>query len=352
MNSAPFPHRVKTMFAATLAAMLLAACAPPGETQQPLKVVRVRVAGSDDGSATRRYAGEVRARYETVLAFRLAGKIARRLVDSGTKVAAGQTLAQLDPGDTTFLADQAEAQRALAEADLKRYRGLREKNFISQSALDARETAYKAAAAQAGLAQNQAGYTTLVADRAGVVAAVLAEAGQVVAAGQPVARLVPDGDREVAISIPESEVARYAVGREAKVSFWASGDTVVAGRLREIAAAADPATRTYAARVALEKADPHLPVGLTATVSFDEPAIGKGVLVPLSAIFQKDGAPALWIVGADAVAILRPVTVQRYRDGGAEVVAGLDVGERYVEAGVHKIVAGEKLRIADKPAAR
>ena len=136
------------------------------------------------------------------------------------------------------------------------------------------------------------------------------------------------------------------------LSFLASLYAMLSLSALILAAAADPETRTYAARVALEKADPHLPVGLTATVSFDEPAIGKGVLVPLSAIFQKDGAPALWIVGADAVAILRPVTVQRYRDGGAEVVAGLDVGERYVEAGVHKIVAGEKLRIADKPAAR
>ena len=141
-----------------------------------------------------------------MLGFRVGGKIAARLVDAGAQVKAGQPLARLDPSDARLTAAQAEASRALAAADLQRSRDLKAQNFISQAALDSRDTAAKAAEAQAQLAQNQAAYTTLVADAAGVIAAVLAEPGQVVAPGQGVFRLARDGAREVAINIPESRL--------------------------------------------------------------------------------------------------------------------------------------------------
>lgn len=332
-----------------LAQLPLSACSPPPTAPEQLKIVRTRIAGVGEDASIRRYSGEVRGRYETALAFRVPGKIVRRLVDAGAIVKAGQPLAQIDAADAALQSIQAEAQRAQAEADVKRYRELRAKNFISQSALDAHETAYKAAAAQAGLAKNQSAYTTLSVDHAGAIGAVLAEAGQVVAAGQPVFRLVPDGDREITLSLPESEVAAFKVGDEAQVKLWATNAEPLQGVLREIAAAADPATRTYAARLSLPKADPRLSVGLTATVTFSRKSDDNGFVIPLSAIFQKDNKPAVWVVGADNAAALRPVTVQRYTDTGAVIGGGLQVGERYVEAGVHKLVAGEKLRIAEAP---
>lgn len=347
MNS---PNISKSRWLALASAMvtLLVACAPPPETLPPLKVVRVREAVSVADASARRFSGEVRGRYETVLAFRVPGKVVTRLVDLGAVVKPGQALARLDTADAALQSTQAEAQRAVAEADLKRYQELRAKNFISQSALDAREAGYKAAYAQAGLARNQTAYATLTADRAGVISAVLVEAGQVVAAGQPVFRIVPDGDREVSINVPEAEVARFKVGDMAQVKLWASGGEPVSGKVREVAAAADPATRTYAARIALPEADPRLPVGLTATVAFDTGNARGEILVPLTAIFQKDGKQALWIFGTDATAALRPVTVTRYTDHGAVIGTGLQPGERYIEAGVHKLVAGEKLRLADQ----
>lgn len=139
--------------------------------------------------------GEIRARHETQLGFRVGGKIIERLVDAGTRVKAGQVLMRLDSGDTGLQSSSAVAQYQLAEADTKRFRELRNKGFVSQFALDAREAALKAAA-QAGLARNQSAYTTLRADHAGVIAATLAEVGQVVSVGQPVLRLAPDGERE------------------------------------------------------------------------------------------------------------------------------------------------------------
>jgi RND family efflux transporter MFP subunit len=300
--------------------------------------------------AQRSYSGEVRARIETTLGFRVAGKIVERRAELGQAVKAGQVLARLDPTDAALQATQAEAQRALAAADVARYRDLKAKNYISASALDARETAFKAAEAQAALARNQAGYTTLVADRNGVIGQVLAEQGQVVSVGQAVFRLAPDGEREIAIALPENEVGGFKLGQAAEVSFWAAGAAAakpLTGRLREISPVADPVTRTYAARVSLKNADPLLPLGMSATVRFPSGAPGATVLtVPLAAIFQKGDQPAVWKVGADNTVSLQAVRIAAYTDGGAVIAGGLAGGEQIVAAGVNLLTAGEKVRVA------
>lgn len=335
-------------------AILLAACAEPPPPPAPPKLVRVLTvgAGPETEVAGRTYSGEVRARIETTLGFRIGGKLIERLVDAGSVVKAGQPLARLDPADARLQAAQAEAQRSLAEADLLRYRDLKAKNFISASALDARETAFKAADAQAALAKNQATYTTLTADRTGVIGQVLAEPGQVVAAGQGVFRMAPDGEREVAITLPESEVAAFKVGQPAKVSFWpGTGGNAPSldGALREIAPVADPVTRTYAARVSLRGADPRLPLGMSATVRFATGTPGQVRLaIPLAAIFQQGNQPAVWKVAADGAVGLQPVSVAEYGDRGAVVVSGLVDGDVIVAAGVNLLSPGEKVRIASR----
>lgn len=342
--------------AVSIAAMVLAGCSEQATPLAPLKLVRtlnVGAGGTASPAAGRSYSGEVRARIETTLGFRIGGKIVERLADVGASVKAGQVLARLDPSDAALQATQAEAQKALAAADLARTRDLRAKNFISAAALDARETAFKAAEAQAALAKNQAAYTRLVADRAGVIGQVLAEPGQVVSSGQAVFRLAPDGDREVAISIPENEVGRFKPGQDAEVRLWSGGDKPIAGRLREIAPAADPVTRTFAARVTLKGADPRLPLGMTATVNFGASAPGGTQLkVPLSAIFQKGDKPAVWKVGADGTVSLQPVTVVAYLDDAALIGEGLSGGEQIVAAGVNLLTAGEKVRVASQATAK
>jgi RND family efflux transporter MFP subunit len=347
--------------------VLLTACSEPPPPPVVPKLVRIMTVGAGDTAtdgAQRSYSGEVRARIETTLGFRIAGKIVERRVDAGTAVKAGQVLARLDPADAGLQATQAEAQRALAAADVARYRDLRAKNFISASALDARETAFKAAEAQAALAKNQASYTSLVADRAGVIGQVLAEPGQVVSAGQPVFRLAPDGEREIAVALPEGEVSTFKLGQAAEVTLWATqgaGTKPLAGRLREVSPVADPVTRTYAARVSLKDADPLLPLGMSATVRFPTGAPGATRLtVPLTAIFQQGNQPAVWKVmrsgipgdGAGDTVSLQAVTVAAYTDSGAVVVAGLSGGERIVAAGVNLLTAGEKVRIATQASSR
>ncbi len=331
-----------------LGALALGACGEKSPTADTIpggpKLVKAQKVSRGDTPSESRYSGEVRARYESVVGFRVGGKMTERLVDAGARVKPGQPLARLDPADARLSAAQAEANADLAAADLKRAQDLREKNFVSQAALDARASAARAAEAQAQLSRNQAAYTTLVADAAGVVAAVLAEPGQVVAAGQGVVRIARDGEREVAIALPESALVGLKAGNAATVSLWADGRSYQ-GRVREIAPTADPATRTFAARISLVGADAALPLGMSATVSFSRSGEAS-MRVPLAAIFQQSGKPAVWVIGNDDAVELRAVDIAGYGDDGAVVRGGLREGETIVAAGAFKLTAGEKVRIA------
>jgi membrane fusion protein, multidrug efflux system len=334
----------------------IAACGekspPPAEVSSgPPRVKALKVGTGTTVTLEDRYSGEVRARSETLLGFRIGGKLVARQVDVGARVRVGQVLARLDAADQQLTLVQAEAQRALAEAELGRTEDLRKRNFVSQAALDVRENAARVARAQARLAQNQSAYTTLTADADGVIAAVLAEPGQVVAAGQGVLRLARDGDREVAIAIPESRITALKVGADATATLW-NGRTY-RGRLRELAPAADPATRTFAARVALLDADTEVALGMTASVSFATAPAPPGptahLVVPLAAILQQGDQPAVWVIGPEGTLSQRPIGIARYTDAGAELkpgpAGGLVAGETIVAAGAFKLVAGARVRI-------
>lgn len=327
---------------------LLASCGektpPADKIDSGPKLVKAIKVGAGETAREAIYSGEVRARIEAMPGFRVGGKLVERLVDVGARVKSGQPLARLDATDLKLAMTQAEASYALALADFKRTQQLRAKNFVSQAVLDAKQTALTAAEAQLKLARNQAAYATLVADAPGVISAVLAEPGQVVAAGQPVFRLARDGEREVAIAIPESRLAGLKLGASATVELWA-GKTYH-GKLRELAPAADPASRTYAARVAIVDADAGVVLGRTATVRFAQSGSGE-IVVPLAAILQQGDQPAVWVIGADETLSLRTIEVARYGDHGAVVANGLQPGEMIVAAGAFKLAAGEKVRIAN-----
>jgi RND family efflux transporter MFP subunit len=331
-----------TLVLPVVAALALVACGKEAIPPAPPPVVKVLIVGESAASETNAYSGEIRARHETTLAFRVGGKLVERYVDVGAVVKPGQALARLDPVDLALQSGQFEAQRALAEADAKRYRDLRAKNFVSQSALDAKETALQAAEAQAALARNQSGYSVLKADRAGAIEQVLAEPGQVVAAGQGVFRQAESGEVEVAIAVPESRLQGLKPGVEAEIALW-SGGKPLRGRVRELSPVADPATRTYAVRIALVDNDPAAALGMTATARFKR-AVPAAPTVPLAAIFQQEHKPAVWVIGADETLALRPVEVSNWNDAGATIASGLAVGERIVAAGVHKLVGGQKVR--------
>ncbi len=313
------------------------------------KLVRSLVVGNAAEESNRRFSGDVRARYESTLGFRIPGKITERLVDVGSRVKSGQSLARLDPSDARLAATQAAANSQLAAAELKRTQELKAKNFVSQAALDAKLTAAQASAAAAQLASNQTTYTSLLADAHGIITAVLAEHGQVVAAGQGVVRLARDGEREIAIAVPEAALAGIKLGGPANIRLWAANQSFD-GKIREIAPAADPATRTFPTRVTILGAPADLALGLSATVSFGG-AAGEKFRVPLAAIIQNGTQPAVWVIQEDAGAYkvaLRPIDVERYGDQGAVVRNGLAAGERIVAAGAFMLIAGETVRLAEE----
>ena len=347
------------------AALILAACGnAKTEPDSVRPVLTQRVA---PGAVASRdiYSGEIRARYETDVGFRVGGKIVSRPVDAGTRVTKGQVLARLDPEDAKLAAQGAAAQLASAESDfalakseLDRHADLLAKKFISQSAFDVKQNAFNAAKAraeqgrsQAAITSNQAQYTTLVADADGVVVSVAAEPGQVVTSGQTVLRLARAGEQEVVLNAPESQLARFKVGQEVGISLWAEPANVFRGRVREIAGGADPVTRTYAVRVSALDAPARAQLGMTANVLFNPVADATLVLLPLSALAGDRAQPAVWVVDpATSQVKLRPVAVGQFREDGVTVTSGLAAGDLVVTAGVHKLRSGQTVRVAQAPA--
>lgn len=336
----------------------LAACAPPPSAPLPPPAVLVRSVGAGGPvEALQVFTGEVRARVETDLSFRIGGKLVERRVDAGARVARGAELARLDPQDARLAAGAAEAaaaaaaaELALAQSEFERARELHGRQFISASALDTRRTAVRAAEmrhrqmqAQAAAAGNQAAYTVLHADADGVITAALAEAGQVVAAGQPVLRLARPDEREILIHVPENLALAFAPGTPARVSPWAQSGRQYPAVVREVSPAADAATRTYALRVAVPAADDGLPLGATASVAFVR-ANATGLLLPLSAVARDGNGAAIWVVADDNRVHRVAVEVAEWREDGALLRSGLPQPARVVLAGVHRLVEGAEVR--------
>lgn len=350
--------------AATLAAFAVgftavAGCArhePPPEPVRPVQLAQVALGGTADNAV---FAGEIKPRHETDLGFRIAGKLVARLVDVGARVRKGQPLARLDPTDVALQADAAKAQVAstqtefeFAKAELERYENLFKQHFVSGSALDQKRNAmlsnkakYEQAQAQLAVSRNQAGYATLSSEQDGVITAVNAEAGQVVTAGQSVFKLAREDEREVAISVPENRIGELAGGKPLAVVLWADPRKFYAARVREIAPAVDPVTRTFAVRVSVLEPDPAVQWGMTANVVLRGDGAPTSALLPLSSVYRQDGKPAVWIYDPQSHQVaLRAVTIGQYREDGVIVTSGVATGDWVVTAGVHKLQPGQVVR--------
>jgi RND family efflux transporter MFP subunit len=342
------------------AAVLLVACEKPPAPAEPIRSVKVLTVGLSTMNSGYEFAGEVRPRVESRLGFRVAGKITRRQVELGQRVKAGQLLAQIDPQDYRLAAEAARAQVAaaktnhdLAAADHKRYATLKDQNFISGAELERRESTLKAAQAQLEQAQaqlasqgNQASYANLVADMAGVVTAVEAEPGQVVAAGTPVIRIAQDGPRDVVFSVPEDKVAEIKPGSNVKVRVWAVNSEVTA-KVREVAASADPVTRTFQVKVSLEPANAP-PLGSTVYVVPEalSHAGAQAIKLPTSALKQEGKETAVWVLDPASMTVKSQVVQIATADGNEAVIGGgLQPGMMVVSAGVHVLSPGQKVTI-------
>jgi len=349
--------------------LLLGACSKSAPPPEPVRAVKTVVIAPATAGSNYEYAAEIRARVESRLGFRVGGKMIERPVNVGDTVKAGQVLARLDPRDLRLGEDVARAAVASAavnlqqaEADFKRYRDLRDQGFISGAELERRETTLKVAQAQlaqaraqSGVQGNQTAYAALTADAGGVITGVDVEPGMVVAAGAPVLRLAHDGPRDVVFSVPEDKVAlvQAVAARQASVQvrLWSGNGGDVPATIREISAAADPATRTFLVKADLgSTAAPRL--GQTATVAIASPRLAGVARVPLSALKEHQGGSSVWIVDpASMTAVARPVQVGGAEGNEAVVLAGLSPGDRVVTAGVHVLSAGQKVRLYADPEA-
>jgi multidrug efflux system membrane fusion protein len=378
-------HRQALLASLMLGAALIAGCGKGDESQaapsaasasgdnkdskerkaEPPRPVRFVEVGMASVGGISYLPGEVRPRFEQRYGFRVGGKIARRLVDVGQEVKAGQVLALLDSQDVLPAINAQAAQVELARSDvklqqseLKRQQELRDKGFVSGSALERQATAAEAAqsrlqAAQSQLANAQNGldFQALRADKAGVVVAVDAEAGSVVAAGQSVVRVAQLGEKEIAVNIPERAVSSMRKATGFGASFDAIPDRTYRARLRELSPAADPASRTYGARLSILDADDALKLGMSATVRMDLGS-AQAIVVPNSALYTRDDTTRVWLVERSSETVRSvAVKVGESTNDGVRIVSGLKPGDLVVTAGANLLLPGQKVRILPAPAA-
>lgn len=353
-----FSRRLLSLTSVLLCVGVLTACQRPAAAPEPVRAVKLVTVGSGLSQERLEFSGEVRARVESALGFRVPGKLLSRPVEIGQRVRAGQLLAQLDPQDYQASAQAAHAQllaaqsnRDAVEADFRRYQGLFEQGFISRAELERREAAWKAAQAQWQQASaqqtvqgNQSAYTRLLADGAGVVTSIDAQPGQVLAAGQPVLRLALDGARDVVFAVAEDKLALFRAGQSVAVQLWGS-QRVLKAQVRDIAGSADPVTRTFLIKAALPADTPDLVLGSTVTVrQASTTQSASQMRLPGTALRLEAGKTSVWVLDAATMTVRSQAVEVDTADGNDAVVrSGLQAGDEVVVSGVHVLTPGQKV---------
>ena len=361
--SAFFRHKSAFRIATIgLTALTLSACQEEVESEQPVRPVKAIIVHQQSGQIARTFSGDIRARTESAPGFRISGKIVERLVDTGDSVSAGQLIARLD--DTDLLLSENSARAAMQSAKtrltvaqdaLKRAKTLQPKGYTPASVVDQRqletdaaEAALEAAEALFRQASNAKGYALLKADKAGIVTAVQAEAGQVVQAGSPVIRLAADGDKEVALNVPEQDVIGLTIGQQAELTLWADKNVTAKGRISEIAGQADPGSRTYAVRIAIDNPPASMRLGMTVNAVLWLGSDRSYTPVPLTALTLIDGRKAVFVADrATSQVSPRFIETDGVMQDAVRVKTGLKVDEVVVTGGVQFLTDGMQVRLPD-----
>lgn len=330
--------------------------APPSAAARPIRTVTIE--RSTEGE-TLSLTGQVRAKDEVNLAFRLEGRIVERLVNVGDRVTAGQVVAKLDPQDqqNNLRSAQAslvaaEAQQTLARLTFGRQQQLLKDGWTTRARFDEAQQALKtddaqvdSARAQLRNAQDQLSYTVLLADATGAITAVGAESGEVVHAGQMVVQLAHAGARDAVFDISEQIIRTGPREPLVEIALVDDPQVTATGRVREVAPQADSATRTFRVKVAIINPPEAMRLGSTVTGRVKLPAL-PGVEVPASALTATSGHPAVWVVDPRGETVsLREVDVLRYDPSTVVISQGLATGDLVVTAGVQTLRPGQKVRI-------
>ena len=342
-------------------ALSAAGCGDRSPRVPEVRSVRTVVVDLKPIDDDRRAVGEVRPRYESDIGFRVAGKIIARHVDVGAVVKEGDTLARLDERDNHNKMKSAEsdivaAEAVLAEAQASewRLRQLLERGNTTRANYDValknlRSADAKLVSAKAAynLARDQLAYSELHADFDGIITAVGADVGQVVNIGQMIVRLAKPDAKDAVFAIAESAFeGRSSSERPEVVALLLSNPSVSAeGVVREVSPVADPATRTFQVKVTLRDPPEQMRFG-GSVVGRVKASTTPVVVLPGSALFDKGGRPAVWIVDPARGSLqLRPVTVARYETDRVVIGKGLAKGDVVVTAGVNRLREGQKVRV-------
>ncbi len=358
-------RRSLAWLAMAAAIAVLSGCGQHAHDAEAARPVIVMRAPAADGAHVLRFPGDIHARYEMPLSFRVAGQLVSREARLGDNVKKGQVLARLDDADAgkneaaaRAALDAAEHRLTFATRQRDRDEAQAKENLISQLQLEQTRDAYASALAaqvqarqQLELAQNQHHYTSLVADRDGAITSEQAEVGQVLAAGQAVFGFAWSGERDVFVDVPENRIGEIKPGQPASVTLSPVDGQSLTAHVRDIAPAADPASRTYRVKLALDDVGPQVHLGMTVMVALQTaPQTGPAVRLPATALFHQGERPAVWVVRpSDMTLELRSVTVLRYGEREVLVGSGIKAGERVVMQGVHTVSAGEKVAPIDPP---
>lgn len=347
------------ILAATLVAVLVGGCDKDEAKDPSVRPVRAVTIERGAVGETVSLTGQIYAKDEVSLAFRVGGRMQDRPVNVGDVLHPGQLIARLDPKDQEDALHTAQADLASAEAaqtqtrlTFERQQELLKGGWTPRARFDEAQQAFLAARAQVDalqaqvqIAENQTSYTTLFADAGGTVTAKGAEPGEVVQAGQMVVKLARQGGRDAVFDVPEQLIRNGP--RDPMVQLVLTNDPTISatGRVREVAPQADPTTRTWQVKVGIIDPSPAFALGATVTGSIKLPA-PAGVEVPPSALTEAGGRPAVWVVDPQSHTVsLRDVDVSRYDPASVVIAHGLQAGDVVVTAGVQVLRPGQKVRI-------
>lgn len=358
-------RNIRTFSAAGLvlaSTLALASCTEEkAETAPEIRPVKVVEIAKATNVRALEFSGSVKSRTEMNLGFRIAGKVTERLVDIGDRVRPGDVLAHVDPTDYKLAVDSAAANLAAADKAVEtakfaidRANVLFKKDALPKAQVEQAQLAYDqavstrtATASSLEQAKNQLSYAELKSDRDGIVTAISADRGQVVAAGTPVVTVVAEDQKEVQIAVPENDIADFKPGKAVKARFWSDTALVLDGKVREVSGSADPQSRTFSVRVSLPN-DSRVLIGMTATVQAEASAGADTITVPISALAEKDGGKIVWTVDRKAATVhARPVEVTDFTADGVGVTEGLKPGDLVVSAGTQFMTENLKVKLPE-----
>jgi RND family efflux transporter MFP subunit len=353
-----------TALVLSLCLPLLSGCGKEKPKDPVLPRVQVQQVKTTDFAAAVALTGDIQARVQTQLSFRVGGKIIQRMVDVGDRVSAKQVLAKLDPKDLQTNVDSANAAVAAEQARVKqtaaafvRQEKLLPKGYTSKSEYDSAQaqlrgsqSALKAAQAQLANAREQLGYTALVADAPGIITARQAEVGQVVQATMPIFSLARDGERDAVFNVYESLFVNPPTDQPVEVTLLDNPQVKATGKVREVTPAVSAQTGTLQVKIALQTLPQGMQLGSVVSAALSVPA-KQSVELPWSALTKglgdQLGQPAVWVVDDENKVSLRGVTVGRYLTGKVIIIDGLKNDEKVVVAGNQLLHPDMKVELAD-----